>query len=53
MSEEKFVTKICPSCNREVPATWDSCQFCGNVFRKSEPESNDCGMLRWGGKKTT
>ncbi len=52
MNEEKFVTKSCPSCFREIPTFWDSCQFCGNVFRKTEHSSDEPAMLCWGkGKK--
>jgi hypothetical protein len=48
MNEEKSISRSCPSCYREVPYFWDSCQFCGNVFRKAEPADDGPAMLCWG-----
>lgn len=48
MNEEKCISRSCPSCYREVPYFWDSCQFCGNVFRKSKLADDGPTMLCWG-----
>jgi len=48
MNEEKCISRSCPSCYREVPYFWDSCQFCGNVFRKPELADDGPTMLCWG-----
>lgn len=51
MKEKKYPMKNCPSCLREIPVFWDSCYFCGNIFRKSEHSLEGPSMLVWS-KKT-
>ena len=47
MNDDKYGTRSCPSCYREIPTFWDSCQFCGNIFRKPEPATDEPAMLFW------
>jgi len=51
MKERKHFMKNCPSCLREVPPFWDTCFFCGNVFKKSKGDPEIPTMLYWD-KKT-
>jgi len=47
MGEGKLF-KDCPVCKKEIPAHWSVCEFCGNVFEKTEPGSDAPCMLFWG-----
>jgi|GEM_PF-3365559 rRNA maturation endonuclease Nob1 len=51
-SDETFFMKSCPSCLRDVPSSWDICIFCGNVFRKTENETDGPSMLFFERKKS-
>lgn len=54
MAEEGDGMKRCPACSKEIPANWNVCTYCGNIFRKSESREDAPSMFYWSdGRKRT